>query len=126
MIPYFREQVHPLCSSTRKQCHVRGQKTMSYPEQVTITRQTSAKLSVPLYWDTMCVCVCVVHACARAQSCLTYCDPMDCSMPGSWVHGILLPRIRSGLSLLSPGHLSDPGMEPVSLCLLHCRQILYP
>ena len=42
---------------------------------------------------TQCVCVCVVHACARAQSCLTYCDPMDCSMPGSWVHGILLPRI---------------------------------
>ena len=30
------------------------------------------------------VCVCLV-----AQSCLTLCDPMDCSPPGSSVHVIL-------------------------------------
>ena len=28
-----------------------------------------------------------------AQSCLTLCDPMDCSLPGSSVHGILQARI---------------------------------
>ena len=28
-----------------------------------------------------------------AQSCPTLCDPMDCSPPGSSVHGILQPRI---------------------------------
>ena len=28
-----------------------------------------------------------------AQSCLTLCDPMDCSPPGSFVHGILQARI---------------------------------
>ena len=27
-----------------------------------------------------------------AQSCLTLCDPMDCSPPGSSVHGILQAR----------------------------------
>ena len=27
------------------------------------------------------------------QSCLTLCDPMDCSSPGSSVHGILQTRI---------------------------------
>ena len=27
-----------------------------------------------------------------AQSCLTLCDPMDCSLPGSSVHGILQAR----------------------------------
>ena len=27
------------------------------------------------------------------QSCLTLCDPMDCSSPGSSVHGILQARI---------------------------------
>ena len=27
------------------------------------------------------------------QSCLTLCDPMDCSLPGSSVHGILQARI---------------------------------
>ena len=28
-----------------------------------------------------------------AQSCLTLCDPVDCSPPGSSVHGILQARI---------------------------------
>ena len=31
----------------------------------------------------------------------------------------------SGLLFSSPGDLPDPGIEPTSLCLLHCRQILY-
>jgi len=34
-----------------------------------------------------------IHTYVRAQSCLTDCDPMDCSLPGSSVHGILQPRI---------------------------------
>ena len=28
-----------------------------------------------------------------AQPCLTLCDPMDCSLPGSSVHGIFQARI---------------------------------
>ena len=28
-----------------------------------------------------------------AQSCLTFSDPMDCSLPGSSVHGILQARV---------------------------------
>ena len=39
----------------------------------------------------MCVCVCVC-VCVT-QSCLTLYDPMDCSLPGSSVHGILQARI---------------------------------
>ena len=31
----------------------------------------------------MCVCAC---ACLDTQSCLTLCDPMDCSLPGCSVH----------------------------------------
>ena len=38
--------------------------------------------------DTACVCVCVLVT----QSCLPLCNPMDCSPPGSSVHGILQPR----------------------------------
>ena len=34
-----------------------------------------------------------VSECAVAQSCLTLCDPMDCSLPGSSVHEILQARI---------------------------------
>ena len=36
----------------------------------------------------VCVCVCVLVI----QSCPTLCDPMDCSLPGSSVHGILQVR----------------------------------
>ena len=42
---------------------------------------------------TVCVCVCVrarVRVCALSQ--FQLCDPMDCSLPGSSVHGISQPR----------------------------------
>ena len=41
----------------------------------------------------LCVCVIHVHVCAVAQSCLTFCDLMDCSPPGSSVHAIFQARI---------------------------------
>ena len=56
------------------------------------------------------------------SSCLTLCDPMDCSPPGSSVHGILQPEYWSGLPFPSPGDLPNPGSNPG---LLHCRQVLY-
>ena len=31
----------------------------------------------------------------------------------------------SGLPFPSPGDLPDPGIKPMSLCLLNCRQIPY-
>ena len=33
------------------------------------------------------------------RSCLTLCDPMDCSLPGSSVHGILQARILEWVSI---------------------------
>ena len=35
----------------------------------------------------------VVFVCLAVQACPTLCDPMDCSLPGSSVHGILQTRI---------------------------------
>ena len=40
------------------------------------------------------------------QSCLVLCDPIDCSLPGSSVHGILQVRI------LKWAAIPDPGIEP--------------
>ena len=34
-----------------------------------------------------------------AQSCLTFCDPMDCSPPNSPVHGIHQARILEGVAI---------------------------
>ena len=48
------------------------------------------------------------------QSCPTLCNPMDCSPPGSSVHGIFQARILDGLPFHTPGDLLDPGMKPMS------------
>ena len=47
-------------------------------------------------------------------SCLTVCNPMDCSPPGSSVHGILQARILEWVAFPSPGDLPDPGIKPRS------------
>ena len=47
-----------------------------------------------------------------SQSCLTLCNPMDCSLPGSSVHGILQARILEWVAIPCPGDLPNLGMEP--------------
>ena len=56
-----------------------------------------------------------MRPCSDAQSCLTLCDPMDCSPPGTSVHGIFQTRILEWLPLHTPGDLSDRGIKPESL-----------
>ena len=48
------------------------------------------------------------------QSCLTLCDPMDCSPPGSSVHEILPIRTLEWVAISSFGDLPNPGTEPAS------------
>ena len=57
-----------------------------------------------------------------AQSCLTLYDPMDYSLLGSSVFGILQVRILEWVAIPSPGNLPD---NRLNLGLMHCRQILY-
>ena len=52
--------------------------------------------------------------CMRAQSCPTFCDPVDCGHPGSSVHGDSRQEYWSGLPFPSPGHLRNPGIETMS------------
>ena len=52
-----------------------------------------------------------------AQLCLTLCDPMDCSSPGSSVHEILQARILEWLLFPSPGDLPNSGIKPGSPAL---------
>ena len=58
-----------------------------------------------------------MHMCSVTQACLTLCDLMDCSPPGSSVHGILQARILEWVAISSPGDLPDPGIEPGSPAL---------
>ena len=76
---------------------------------------------------------CLVWVCLVAQSCLTLCDPMDCSLPGAFVHGILQARMSecaahqaplfirffrqeywNGLSCPPPWDVPNPGIKPRS------------
>ena len=52
--------------------------------------------------------------CLAAQSCLTLRDPMDCTPPGSPVHGFSRQEYRSGLPFPPPEDLPHPGIEPRS------------
>ena len=55
-----------------------------------------------------------------AQSCPTLCDPMDCSPPGSSVHGMLQARILERVAISSSKgssqsrDLPNPGIQPAS------------
>ena len=55
--------------------------------------------------------------CAKSlQWCPTLCEPMDCSLSGSSVHGILQARILEWTAMASfRGSNPDPGIEPVFL-----------
>ena len=57
------------------------------------------------------------------QSCLTLCHPMDCSPPGSSVHGILQGRTLEWVAISFSRKSSWPR-DRTQVCL-HCRWILY-
>ena len=50
----------------------------------------------------------VCALCLVAQSCLTLYDPVDCSPPGSSVHGILQARILQWVAMPSSRESSQP------------------
>ena len=60
------------------------------------------------------------------QSGRTLCDPVDCSLPGSSVHGILQARYWSGFPCPPPGDLPDPGIKPVSLLSPALADVFFP
>ena len=65
------------------------------------------------------VCVCVLVA----QLCLTLCNPIDCSPPGSSIHGDSpVKNTEVGFHALLQGIFPTQGSNPG---LLHCRWILY-
>ena len=66
----------------------------------------------PLFYFLLITTVC---SWSITPVCPTLWDPMDCSPPGSSVHGILQARILEWVAMPSSEDLPDPGTEPVSL-----------
>ena len=78
--------------------------------------------------DHLCVCVCVcVCVCLQLlQSCPTLCDRMNCSPPGSSVHGILQAIILEWVAMLSSRGSSQPrDRTPTSYISFIGRRVLY-
>ena len=75
------------------------------------------KFSVPGFGLLMPTC---------GQSCLTLCDPMDCSSPGFSFHGIFQARIREWVDISSSRESSQPG-ERTHVSCVSCigRWIVY-
>ena len=56
-----------------------------------------------------------LHCAKSLQLYLTLCDPMDCNLPGSSVHGTLQARTLDWVAISYSKGSSNPGIEPVSL-----------
>ena len=56
-----------------------------------------------------------------AQSCPTLCDPMDCSLPGSYVHGIFQAMVLEWIAIsYSKGSSQPRDRTPVSCIIDRC------
>ena len=74
-------------------------------------------------WRSSCFSNLILVDVSVTQSRPTLRDPMDCSLPGSSVHGILQARILEWVAFSSSrGIFVTQGAKSG---LLHCRQILY-
>ena len=62
----------------------------------------------------MCVCMYVVSSLSCVQ-CFT--DPVDCSLPGSSVHGISLARILEWAAISFSKDLPNPGIKSTISCI---------
>ena len=90
--------------------------------------KTLNKILTNLIWQYtilffFCVCVCV---CVCVQSCLTLCNPMDCSLPGCSVHGIFQARILEWFAISYSRGTSQPR-DPTCVSCVTCiiRWLLY-
>ena len=51
------------------------------------------------------------------QSCPTLCDPVDCSLPGSSVHGIFQARVLEWVAIPFPRGSSQPRDRTLVSCI---------
>ena len=71
----------------------------------------------------LCVCVCVSVCVLVTQLCPTPCNPMDCGLPGSFVHGISQARILEWEAV--PFYRGSPCQRRGDRTQVLIRQILY-
>ena len=73
-------------------------------------------VSLSKSFSSLMYCACV---CSATQSCPTLWDPVDCSPPGSSVHGIFQARILECLAISFSKRSSWPRGQTSISCVLH-------
>ena len=66
------------------------------------TKNRALQMSIAQFWGR------IMIMCLVAQSCPTLCDPLDCSLPGSSVHGIFQARILGWVAMSPSRGPSSP------------------
>ena len=90
MFLFFPSLPHKLCFLPHQFHSIHTQ--FSAPPYSVLSYQCHLLDLLKLHAKILCVCVC-------AQSCPNLCDPMDCSLPVSLVHGILQARILEWVAI---------------------------
>ena len=62
-----------------------------------------------------------MDACSVTQSCPTLCDPMDCSLPGSSVHGIFQARILEWVAISYSNVAAAAAAKLLQSCQTLCN-----
>ena len=104
------------CSLEIKRCLLLGRKAMTNLDSMLKSRDIT--LPPKVYIVKTMVFPVVIYRCETikkaesesevAQSCLTLCDPMDCSPPSSSVHGILQARVLEWVAISFSRRSSRP------------------
>ena len=94
-LPWTVTRQSPLPVEFPRQDHI----VLSYSRRSSGLRDQPASLASPTLAGRFFT---IAAAAAKLlQSCLTLCDPMDCSLPGSSVHGILQARVLEWVAVPS-------------------------
>ena len=98
---------------------------MTFQKHGPLAQHNSHKWASDLVTKCVCVCVCVCVCGMCSVKSPPLCGPMDCSPPGSSVHGIFQANILEWLPFLTPEYLPNPGIKPASLVSCTGSQVLY-
>ena len=87
------------------------------PLSLTSPALTGGFFTTSTTWEAPVLCDMYANVCVHAQTLQlhpTLCNPLDCSPPGSSVHGILQARILEWIAMPSSRDVPNPGIKPMS------------
>ena len=83
-------------------------KYWSFSFSISPSNEYSGLISFRTDWCDLFAVQGLLKWCEAAQSCLTLCDPVDCSLPGSSLHGILQARVLEWVAISFSRGSSQP------------------